>query len=105
MRESEPYIERDTLDVIIYILTFTSDCSLSFFLSSSFAHIVYTRTNENKSHVALLLQLPLTKPPPPSQSSYILQVTSLQQYNSGSTRKPNDSEEKPPSSSSSSSAN
>lgn len=98
MRESEPYIERDTLDVIIYILTFTSDCSLSFFLSSSFAHIVYTRTNENKSHVALLLQIPLTKPPPSLShlTSYKLHLY----YNFGSTRKPTDSEEKPPSSSS-----
>lgn len=37
MRESEPYIERDTLDVIIYILTFTSDCSFS-----CLSHILFT---------------------------------------------------------------
>lgn len=47
MRESEPYIERDTLDVIIYILTFTSDCpfflSFSlFFLSLFLSHILFT---------------------------------------------------------------
>lgn len=104
MRESEPYIERDTLDVIIYILTFTSDFSLPFFsLLSQFAHIVYTQTNENKSHVALLLQIPLTKPPPALShlTSYKLHLY----YNFGSTRIPNDSEKRNPPSYSSSSVN
>lgn len=50
MNERASHIERDTLDVIIYILTFTSDCSffLSFFLSLFPSHILFTHTDKRK---------------------------------------------------------